>query len=156
MHASYEGHLDCVRLLIKKGADIDAADVEGDTSLCKALLRRHLDCALFLVKSGAVVDRNTQITGFFSELVAEGRIRRCWLCRRYATRMPKCPRCERARYCNDECQAADWPSHKARCERQPLLDRSSAKPQSVPGQDALPQQSDDQAKRRRKIPKLGG
>ncbi|XP_078320257.1 uncharacterized protein LOC111102828 [Crassostrea virginica] len=47
------GHLDIVDLLIKRGADCNHSEEDGETPLCKASGAGHVDIADLLIKSGA-------------------------------------------------------------------------------------------------------
>ena len=38
----------------------------------------------------------------------------CGNCRQ-ADAKQRCSKCKKVRYCNRDCQAADWPRHRARC-----------------------------------------
>lgn len=40
----------------------------------------------------------------------------CEHCRTVAIRLKKCARCQLVYYCNPDCQAAHWQSHKGRCQ----------------------------------------
>ena len=51
------GQQQCVRLLLESGADVDAADADGDTALDFAVKHGHADVADFLRRRGAA-DRN--------------------------------------------------------------------------------------------------
>jgi hypothetical protein len=54
-YASYKGHTDIVRILLKCGAEINAVDVEGKTPLLLACSESHEDTALLLMYKGANV-----------------------------------------------------------------------------------------------------
>jgi ankyrin repeat protein len=54
-HASFEGHSDCLQLLIEAdGVDINKADNWGHTPLWWAALYGHSDCARLLREAGGV------------------------------------------------------------------------------------------------------
>lgn len=40
----------------------------------------------------------------------------CWCCKGTTTTLCRCTRCKLARYCDKECQMADWVSHKQVCK----------------------------------------
>ncbi len=52
--ASHHGHINCIKLLLQNGANINARDdASSSTPLLKALERTHEDAALFLLQNGA-------------------------------------------------------------------------------------------------------
>ena len=51
-----EGCLDCVKLLVEKGAKIDLPDPEGVTPLISSIFNTHFDVAKYLIEQGANVD----------------------------------------------------------------------------------------------------
>ena len=53
--SAQEGHLDCVKFLLQKGACIHARDNNGDTALILSAQEGHLDCVKFLLQQGANV-----------------------------------------------------------------------------------------------------
>jgi len=53
--ASYEGHLDVVKLLLEARADVTAVDKYGATPLHKASAKGHIDVVKLLVELGADV-----------------------------------------------------------------------------------------------------
>ena len=53
--ASVEGYADCVRLLLKYKADIEAVNTNGDTALMLAAEHRNNDCVRLLLEHGANV-----------------------------------------------------------------------------------------------------
>ena len=55
--ASTNGHVEVVRLLLKKGADVNAASQDGLTPLYKASIGRHIE----MVKMLAAVQEGTDI-----------------------------------------------------------------------------------------------
>ena len=54
--ASYNGHLDVVRLLLTEGADITIADNNGWTALHYASMFGHLDIVRLLLTEGADIN----------------------------------------------------------------------------------------------------
>ena len=56
-YAAREGCLDCTRLLVEAGADIDTGDVENVTPLNLAIMNFHFDTAKYLIEAGANVDK---------------------------------------------------------------------------------------------------
>jgi ankyrin repeat protein len=55
--ASYNGHMDIVKLLVEKGADIDMVSGNGeDTALIMAVKLKEAEIATYLVESGANVN----------------------------------------------------------------------------------------------------
>ena len=56
LFAAREGCTECLRVLLKNGAEIDLADPDGATPLIVALLNRNWDAARFLVEAGADVN----------------------------------------------------------------------------------------------------
>lgn len=69
-----------------------------------------------------VLRRHTQ-TGSACEHCGTGEQTRC--------KFPVCSRCFQVRYCNAECQLADYPNHKLWC-KQKALDMAAAKPTPIP------------------------
>jgi ankyrin repeat protein len=53
LYSARQGCLDCAKVLVEAGADIDTADPEGATALLYAIQNWHFDLAKFLVESGA-------------------------------------------------------------------------------------------------------
>ena len=51
-----DGRLDCVRLLVERGANVEATDVNAERPLSFACSFDHLDCASFLLNAGAEID----------------------------------------------------------------------------------------------------
>ena len=58
MKAAESGHLQCVDILLKVGADVNKPDRENHTPLLKASQNGHHQCIEALVKAGAFVDRH--------------------------------------------------------------------------------------------------
>lgn len=52
-HAAWFGHIDTARLLIEKGADVNAKKSDGTSVLVIATMRNHKDLANMLIKAGA-------------------------------------------------------------------------------------------------------
>jgi ankyrin repeat protein len=57
LYAAREGCVDCARILVEAGADIDLADPDGVTPLIMALLNAHFDAAAYLIEAGANPNR---------------------------------------------------------------------------------------------------
>lgn len=57
MYAAREGCLECARLLVEAGADIDAGDAENVTPLLAAVINMRFDTASYLVAAGANVNK---------------------------------------------------------------------------------------------------
>ncbi|MEY4642188.1 MAG: hypothetical protein RLZZ227_2182 [Pseudomonadota bacterium] len=57
MYAAREGCLDCVKLLVDAGAEIDQGDAENVTPLLAAVINMHFDTAKYLVEVGANVNK---------------------------------------------------------------------------------------------------
>jgi len=56
LFAAREGCIDCMRVLLERGADINLADPDGTTPLILALLNRNYNAARFLIGAGADVN----------------------------------------------------------------------------------------------------
>lgn len=50
------GQVECIKLLLERGADIEAVDVDGDTPLHWAAFRGHTDAIEYLLTGGARID----------------------------------------------------------------------------------------------------
>jgi len=57
LFAVREGCMDCVKVLLEKGAKIDLPDPEGLTPLISAVFNAHFDVAKYLIEQGANVNR---------------------------------------------------------------------------------------------------
>lgn len=57
VYAAREGCLECAKLLVEAGAEIDAGDAENVTPLLVAVINMHFDTAKFLVEAGANVNK---------------------------------------------------------------------------------------------------
>ena len=55
-YAARTGRAEVLRLLIERGADVDACTKEGVTALHEAAVGDHLDCVRLLNKAGAQLD----------------------------------------------------------------------------------------------------
>ena len=53
MMAALRGHVDCVRLFLDAGVDVDFVDIDGSTALTSAAANGHVDLIRFLVDRGA-------------------------------------------------------------------------------------------------------
>jgi len=56
LFAAREGCIDCMKVLLDHGADIDLPDPDGATALNMALLNYHWDAGKFLIEAGADVN----------------------------------------------------------------------------------------------------
>jgi ankyrin repeat protein len=56
LFAAREGCIECMKVLLAKGADIDMPDPDGATALIITELNYHWDAAKFLIEAGADVD----------------------------------------------------------------------------------------------------
>ncbi|KAI6677729.1 hypothetical protein NL676_038525 [Syzygium grande] len=56
---SFEGHIEVVKALLKKGIDINAKDEDGYTALHWAIQSGHMDAVELLVKKGANAEAMT-------------------------------------------------------------------------------------------------
>ena len=53
MWACWHGHVEAARLLLEKGAAVDAKDEHGQTPLVRACLTGHVEAARLLLEKGA-------------------------------------------------------------------------------------------------------
>jgi ankyrin repeat protein len=56
LFAAREGCIECLKVLLARGADIDLPDPDGTTALLMALLNYHWDAGKFLIEAGADVN----------------------------------------------------------------------------------------------------
>src|SRR5690606_14592490 len=56
-YAAREGCVDCARLLVEAGADIDVGDIENVTPLNLAIMNHRFDTAKYLIEAGANLDK---------------------------------------------------------------------------------------------------
>eukprot|EP00164_Ancoracysta_twista_P008307 GFYU01011969.1.p1 GENE.GFYU01011969.1~~GFYU01011969.1.p1 ORF type:complete len:705 (+),score=161.02 GFYU01011969.1:310-2424(+) len=68
--AAFKGHEDCVRVLVKNGAQLDAIDAKGQSALALAAANGFIDVASYLIKKGAGVDLADK----------DGKTPLCWVC----------------------------------------------------------------------------
>ena len=59
MLAAHNGRGQCVKALVKAGADVHATSLSGQTALSLAGSNGYLDIGLTLLKAGAKVDKKT-------------------------------------------------------------------------------------------------
>jgi len=57
LYAARQGCLDCAKLLVAAGAEIDRTDPDGVTPFLSALLNAHFDTAKYLLEAGAKVNK---------------------------------------------------------------------------------------------------
>ena len=69
MEASYQGHIDCVSILLENGADVDARNEDDDTALMWATGKGRIEIVKKLLENGANVDTKSD-GGFPSTLRA--------------------------------------------------------------------------------------
>lgn len=60
MRAAYNGHLETVKLLINKGADVNIQNAAGTTALMKAAYKGHLEIVKFLIDNNANINLKEQ------------------------------------------------------------------------------------------------
>jgi hypothetical protein len=102
MTAAAKGHLEIVKLLVLKGADLKKQlKGEGLTALDIADLYGHEIVVDYLINAGARFDEGAEY---------------CNVC---GTKDPnntlRCMGCKAVFYCCEECQRSDWKNHKAQC-----------------------------------------
>jgi len=68
MYAARQGSLDAARVLVEKGADLNATDPDGTTALIVAIINGHFDTAAMLAEKGA--DPNLADTAGMAALYA--------------------------------------------------------------------------------------
>jgi ankyrin repeat protein len=69
VESASQGNLEVVKLLVEKGAAVDAVDSEGCTALQKASVRGHISVATYLLDHGADINHADQ-TGLTSIFLA--------------------------------------------------------------------------------------
>ena len=62
MMASQNGHLDVVRVLLDKGAEVNAKRIDGTTALMVASQNGHREVVRELLEKGAVEGENQKVT----------------------------------------------------------------------------------------------
>ncbi len=55
--ASTNCHIECIKLLIENGADVNIGNIEGDTPLIFASSIDHIECVKLLIEKGAIIDK---------------------------------------------------------------------------------------------------
>ena len=73
MPAACGGHLDVVKFLIDKGADVKAKDNTGRTALTYAALRGNLDVVKFLIEKGLDVKARDKVGRTVLDECCQGR-----------------------------------------------------------------------------------
>ena len=71
MYASLRGHLEIVKYLISKGADVNAKNDDGWTALMYASLRGHLEIVKYLISKGADINAKND-NGLTALMAASG------------------------------------------------------------------------------------
>ena len=101
MNACFAGHLDIAMLLISRyNADPSIKDKYGKTAHDDAIGNDHVDCVRYL---------ESLSPGVVSVLCSNGS--------EISLDLKICAGCKKARYCNEDCQLADWKKgHKDRCK----------------------------------------
>ena len=62
-YAAFYGHMEIAELLIEKGADVKAKDMNGKTPLDEAIKRKHTEIADFLRKHGGKTGEELKAEG---------------------------------------------------------------------------------------------
>ena len=55
-YAATNGHLECLKVLLEYGTNIQAKDIEGNTAVALAAAGGHTDCVRYLLEQGANVN----------------------------------------------------------------------------------------------------
>ena len=101
--AAIEGHLETVKLLVHRGADMKKQS-SGLTALDNAALKGHDKVVDFLINAGARFDEGGTVD------------KNCNACGKDdPANVLKCIGCKAIFYCCKECQNSDWKNHKAQC-----------------------------------------
>jgi ankyrin repeat protein len=126
--AIYNGHLHMVRCLVEDlQANINKATHDGRTPLMMASYRKHAKIVHLLTKRGADsqvrapeygtaanVSRQAGAPAELTEYL-EAKMH-CSNPGCSGAGIRKCTGCKQARYCEQACQLAHWPTHKAACK----------------------------------------
>ena len=72
MYAALEGHTERVKALLRKGADVNAQDIEGRTALMFAVVNLHYETVQALLEHGADVNARAHDGGTALTLAATG------------------------------------------------------------------------------------
>jgi ankyrin repeat protein len=126
--AIVEQNLDLVRLLVKElGADVNQADKNGCQPVMVAISCRHEKMVKLLLKEGADPQATVQFGGRSvtaargaAESGAPAEFREYLMAKAHCSNpgcggagLQKCTGCKKVRYCEQACQLAHWPVHKA-------------------------------------------
>jgi hypothetical protein len=114
-----------VRVLLKRGADIDRGNKESVTPLMIATFGKHQDVVKWLVKAGT--DMRVDVCslsaadmsrrgGASAEQTAYLEAKtHCSNAGCSGAGVMKCTGCKHTRYCGEVCQLSHWKAHKADC-----------------------------------------
>ena len=109
--AAQRGHLEVVKLLVSKGANVDEAAHEGLTPLHRAAFYGHNEVVDYLIGKGAKF-----------EPIGAANLCACKCCGITGVPLKMCTGCQTVYYCGPECQKKDWKEggedkHKIQCAR---------------------------------------
>lgn len=118
--AAQNGHAECIALLLKAGAAVDAPNKKGVTPLSVAVHQAHSECVGALVAGGGDPKRVSDLVlqkeaGPLSLMIQSAARNTCCRCKEPKARFT-CRRCGCAKYCRSECQKFDFQQHKAACK----------------------------------------
>jgi len=112
---------------------IQSTDSNGESALFKAVHAASFDAIVAFINAGALASLKNQhgktaldvasergaerIVHYLKQQITRENMTKCWYCHTMSQIGTKrCSRCHYARYCNRECQVADWKEHKKSCE----------------------------------------